>query len=85
MLLFYFIFNVDQDVFENMDSAKLSLLKELLVRNSVRGTPPYSRVEETDAQGKKKQKKHMMMSGNGKNLPRPIFCRNNFFFKHKGN
>lgn len=35
-----------------MDSAKLSLLKELLVQNSVRGTPPYSRAEETDAQGK---------------------------------
>ncbi|XP_075892173.1 uncharacterized protein LOC142895201 [Nelusetta ayraudi] len=39
-----------KEVFENMDSAKLSLLKELLVQNSVRGTPPYSRAEETDAQ-----------------------------------
>lgn len=47
-----------------MDGAKLSLLKELLTRNSVRGTPPYSRVEETDAPGKKKKKKHMMMTAN---------------------
>lgn len=47
--LFYYS---DQDVFENMDGAKLSLLQELLVRNSLRGTSSCSRGEETDAQGK---------------------------------
>lgn len=45
--MFYF----HQDVFENMDGAKLSVLQELLVRNSARGTPACSRGEETDARG----------------------------------
>lgn len=47
---FSFLFN--QDVFEKMDGAKLSLLKELLARNSVRGASSCCREEETDAEGK---------------------------------
>lgn len=53
IFLIAFLLNFDQDVFENMDGAKLSLLKELLVQNSVRGTPSSRHGEETDAQGKK--------------------------------
>lgn len=48
-LYIYFFF---QNVFENMDNKKLSLLKELLVHNAMRDKPTNSSAEEKDAQGK---------------------------------
>lgn len=40
-----------QNVFENMDNQKLSLLKELLVHNAMRDKPSVSSARERDGQG----------------------------------
>lgn len=66
---YYKMYIIFQNVIENLDSKKLSVLKEILTDKAVKEKPSHSSVEDSGSQGKSKK------ASNNLTTERILFCQ----------